>query len=207
MNYLYIKRTSIDIEPCLKTNSIRTQLTIPLPSLFFGIPWFRASAATTTPLLTGWASLTHVRKGHGMWWVCFLLACFLSVKSSRPNVIIVVERWPGDAQRESVLFWMCKFWRSIHSCRPFFYLRLSHCARPQPEYGDEQADAGRDRRTRLAKLNYQARTGTGEFHFPCSADHGQSCYPVDPYLPPVLSTCPLRTNSGCGKERRILIVP
>ena len=25
--------------------------------------------------------------------------------------------------------------------------------------------------------------------------------------PPVLSTCPLYTNSGCGKERRILIGP
>ena len=26
-------------------------------------------------------------------------------------------------------------------------------------------------------------------------------------LPPVLSTCPLHTNSGCGKEGRILIGP
>ena len=31
----------------------------------------------------------------------------------------------------------------------------------QPEYGDEQADAGRDDRTRLAIPNTQARTGTG----------------------------------------------
>ena len=30
----------------------------------------------------------------------------------------------------------------------------------QPEYGDEQADAGRDCRTRLAKPNSQAPTGT-----------------------------------------------
>ena len=29
----------------------------------------------------------------------------------------------------------------------------------QPEHGHEQADAGRDCRTRLARLNYQARTG------------------------------------------------
>ena len=29
----------------------------------------------------------------------------------------------------------------------------------QPEYGDEQADAGRDCRTRLARPNSQARTG------------------------------------------------
>ena len=29
----------------------------------------------------------------------------------------------------------------------------------------------------------------------------------DLYTPPVLSTCPLHTNSGRGKERRILIGP
>ena len=33
----------------------------------------------------------------------------------------------------------------------------------QPEYGDEQADAGRDCRTRLARPNSQARTGTGKY--------------------------------------------
>ena len=45
----------------------------------------------------------------------------------------------------------------------------------QPEYGDEQADASRP--------NYQARTGTVEYFFPCSADHEQdwlSC-PIVPY--------------------------
>ena len=54
----------------------------------------------------------------------------------------------------------------------------------QPEYGDEQADAGRDGRTRLARPNSQeARMGTGKFYFPCSADHKQDWqpYPVDPY--------------------------
>ena len=53
----------------------------------------------------------------------------------------------------------------------------------QPEYGDEQADAGRDGRTRLARPNSQARTGTGECYFPCSADHEQEWQPytVDPY--------------------------
>ena len=35
----------------------------------------------------------------------------------------------------------------------------------QPEYGDEQADAGRDCRTRLARASYQARTGTGKYSF------------------------------------------
>ena len=36
----------------------------------------------------------------------------------------------------------------------------------QPEYGDdEQADAGRDCRTGLARLNSQARTRTGKYSF------------------------------------------
>ena len=35
----------------------------------------------------------------------------------------------------------------------------------QPEYGDEQADAGRDCRTRLAGPNSQARTRTGKYPF------------------------------------------
>ena len=35
----------------------------------------------------------------------------------------------------------------------------------QPEYGDELADAGRDCRTRLARPNSQARTGTGKYSF------------------------------------------
>ena len=35
----------------------------------------------------------------------------------------------------------------------------------QPEYGDEQTDAGRDCRTRLARPNSQARTRTGKYSF------------------------------------------
>ena len=35
----------------------------------------------------------------------------------------------------------------------------------QPEYGDEQADAGRDCRTRHARPNSQARTGTVKYPF------------------------------------------
>ena len=35
----------------------------------------------------------------------------------------------------------------------------------QPEYGDEQADAGRDSGTRLARPNSQARTRTGKYSF------------------------------------------
>ena len=51
-----------------------------------------------------------------------------------------------------------------------------------PEYGHEQADAGRNCRNRLAGPCSQARTGTGKNHFPCSADHEQDWqpYPVDP---------------------------
>ena len=53
----------------------------------------------------------------------------------------------------------------------------------QPEYGAEQADAGRGCRNRLVRPNSQARTRTGENSFPCSADHEQDWqpYPVDPY--------------------------
>ena len=35
----------------------------------------------------------------------------------------------------------------------------------QPEYEDEQAEAGRDCRTRLPRPNSKARTGTGKFSF------------------------------------------
>ena len=35
----------------------------------------------------------------------------------------------------------------------------------KPECGDEQAEAGRDCRTRPAKRNSQARTGTGKYSF------------------------------------------
>ena len=35
----------------------------------------------------------------------------------------------------------------------------------QPEYGDEQADAGRNCRTRIARPNSQARTGTEKYQF------------------------------------------
>ena len=53
----------------------------------------------------------------------------------------------------------------------------------QSEYGDEQAYAGRDCRTRLGRPNSQARAGQGNIHFPCSADHEPDWqpYPVDPY--------------------------
>ena len=35
----------------------------------------------------------------------------------------------------------------------------------QPEYGGEQADAGRDCPIRLARPNSQARTGAGKYSF------------------------------------------
>ena len=49
---------------------------------------------------------------------------------------------------------------------------------------NEQADPGRDGLTRLARPNYQARTGTGKCSFSCSTDHEQDWqpYPVDPSL-------------------------
>ena len=54
----------------------------------------------------------------------------------------------------------------------------------QPEYEDEQADAGRDCRTRLARPNSEARTGKRKYSFSCSTDHEQGWqpYPVGPSL-------------------------
>ena len=51
----------------------------------------------------------------------------------------------------------------------------------QPECGDEQADAGRDCRTRLARPNFRRERGQGNIHFPCLADREQDWqrYPVD----------------------------
>ena len=62
----------------------------------------------------------------------------------------------------------------------------------QPECGDEKADAGRDCRTLLARIISQARTVTGKYFFPCSADHEEDWqpYPVDPYS----ASCDHHTN-------------
>ena len=53
----------------------------------------------------------------------------------------------------------------------------------QFEYRDEQADAGRDCRTRLGDQILRRERGQGNVHFPCSAGHEQECqpFPVDPY--------------------------
>ena len=53
----------------------------------------------------------------------------------------------------------------------------------QSEYRNGQAVAGRDCRTRLARPNYQARTGTRKYSFPLFSGHEQDWqpYPVDPY--------------------------
>ena len=53
----------------------------------------------------------------------------------------------------------------------------------QPEHGDEQADAGQDCRTRLARPITRRERGQGNIHFSCSADHEPDWqpYPVDPY--------------------------
>ena len=54
----------------------------------------------------------------------------------------------------------------------------------QPEYGDEQADAGRDGTAEPVSRDQILRhaRGQGNVHFPCSADHEQDWqpYPVDP---------------------------
>ena len=56
----------------------------------------------------------------------------------------------------------------------------------RPEYGDEQADAGRDYGTAEPVSRDQIlrrERGQGNINFPCSTDHEQDWqpYPVDPY--------------------------
>ena len=53
----------------------------------------------------------------------------------------------------------------------------------QSEYGDEQADAGRDAEPVSREQILKHARGRGNIHFPCSADHEQDWqpYPVDPY--------------------------
>ena len=55
----------------------------------------------------------------------------------------------------------------------------------QPEYGDEQVGAGRDCRARLARPDFQARTGTGKYSFflvqLTTTEQDWQPYPVDPY--------------------------
>ena len=55
--------------------------------------------------------------------------------------------------------------------------------RIQSEYGDEQADAGRDYRIRLARPNLRCEKGQENIIFSCLADHEQHWqpYPVDPF--------------------------
>ena len=65
---------------------------------------------------------------------------------------------------------------------------------------NEQADAGREGQTCLARLNFQARTATGKNDFSCSADHEQDWQPYRLIPPPILSACPVQTNSGRGKK-------
>ena len=54
----------------------------------------------------------------------------------------------------------------------------------QPEYGDEQADAGRGTVELVSRDQILRRErGQGNIIFPCSTDHEQDWqpYPVDPY--------------------------
>ena len=53
------------------------------------------------------------------------------------------------------------------------------------------------------------RPSPDNIFFSFASVRSQGSHPLDrPSLrPPVLSTCPLHTNSGCGKQRRILIGP
>ena len=76
----------------------------------------------------------------------------------------------------------------------------------QTEYGDEQADAGRDCRTRLARPNFRHERGQGNIHFFCSADDVQDWqpHPVDPH------SCYMCDHTYCcihwSRAMRILLI-
>ena len=69
------------------------------------------------------------------------------------------------------LFWFVSFSSFSLSLNPFSrplvqsFNRFASKHQIQPEYGNEQADARRDCRTRLVRPNSQARTRTGEYSF------------------------------------------
>ena len=62
-------------------------------------------------------------------------------------------------------------------------------------------------------LSAVVNTSAKSHHWNHTCTYCSFCYPSNYQwifnvpLPPVLSTCPLHTNSGCGKERWILIGP
>ena len=85
----------------------------------------------------------------------------------------------------------------------------SHKSRPEdttPQADSKSGDRHNTLPTRLARPNSQARTGTGEYSFPCSADHEQDWqpYPVDPYS----AICDDRTYSHILFFRiQLILVP
>ena len=85
--------------------------------------------------------------------------------------------------------------RSDYSLNSDFYLNNQI----QREYGNEQADAGRENRTRLARPNSQARTGKGK-----KSDHEQDWqpYPVDTNT---LAICDDRTYIRCRFFRAFFV--
>ena len=70
----------------------------------------------------------------------------------------------------------------------------------QPGYGDENADAGRDYRTRHARPNSKAQTRTGKHSFSLLADHEQDWqnHPVDLY------SCYMCKNRGLRQDCFVL---
>ena len=71
----------------------------------------------------------------------------------------------------------------------------------QPEYGDEQADAGRDCQSKPVSRNQilMRERRQGNVHFPCSADQEQDWqpYPADPYS---CYVCDHTLSSGCTMQ-------
>ena len=73
---------------------------------------------------------------------------------------------------------------------------------PSPRAGDHAAIVIC---TSMANSNFVSAAVLDTSRTPTAVKERADC--IDGGLPPVVSTCPLQANSGCGKERRIYIGP
>ena len=83
----------------------------------------------------------------------------------------------------------------LKDLRPYLEFRRNLTRAPQVTIGRSSGNSKNICDPRDNNLRFLRRIGSANFR------------KLSLVLTPVLSTCPLHTNSGCGKERRILIGP
>ena len=124
---------------------------------------------------------TYHRRSMGLWGAIFNVTprnTYLGrhPPRSRAEVVFLID---ASVLIEAVHFFLSR--AVVVTSRTFFFIDNNYSAvhdaaeelgrgtlskhQIQPGYGDEQADAGRVCRTRLARPNFQARTRTGKYRF------------------------------------------